>query len=89
MSIDLSKFAKTQFYAGPPDEATPDRLLWKAWYGHTMEVKNIDGDPIAVMCHGQTEWRASIDPEDIVKSIDAALENACDLGRIANESNDE
>lgn len=87
--IDLTQFAKTQFYAGKPDEASPSLLRWKD-HESEMEVRSdANGNITAVMMSGNMEWQCALDKDSLKESIDAALEDACDLGRSANWSNDE
>ena len=85
--MDLTGFAKFQFYAGKPTTARVDELIWKG-HDYDMAVR-FDGPAlVAVMTSGNCEWKTNIDMLDITASIDAALEDACDLGRTANYSKD-
>lgn len=86
-AVDLRQFAKTNFYAGPPTSATENKLIWDG-QEYSMVVYT-EGDAIVAMMHsGNMEWRTYISLGDIKGQINACLEDACDLGRIANYSRD-
>jgi hypothetical protein len=84
---NLKELAKVNFYAGPPDEAHSDRLVWDG-DDYAMEVIIQADGLVAVMSSGNCKWITSIDIDNIKNSIDHALEDACNLGRIANYSRD-
>jgi hypothetical protein len=85
----LRQIVDTTFYAGPPTRATESELVWDG-HDYAMRVVTEGSDAlVAIMTSGNMEWRTYIGTSDIKGQIDAALQDACDLGRIANWSNDE
>lgn len=87
-TTDLSVYAKTMFYAGKPETATPELLRW---HGHDyhMEVRSEGGSVVATMTSGNCEWRTEIDPGNFLNDVNDALEDACHLGHAINWTNDE
>ena len=71
-----------RFYAGEPDSVTEVGLRWNLQYDCTLIVCMADdGQIIAIMNAGKSEWTTTINPEHFLSDVNDALNDACDLGR--------
>lgn len=88
LDFDLTIFGGFEFYAGRPKIASETELKWRG-HDYSCRVESGSDGIFAEMNSGQMVWRCPIDPENFIQDVDGALEDACNLGRIANWSNDE
>lgn len=86
--MDFLQYKDIQFYAGKPTTARAEELIWDG-LDYSLTVREDDSGLHAIMTGGNCEWRTWIDPASFVDGVNAALEDACDLGRTVDWSNDE